>query len=180
MNRPNSRTEGPIATHAPRVAVSDHASGSEPTRPVWTSPLHSSRACRAPGVVPPARRAWCERRCEHHILPSIHTFIHTTFMGVTGRSQKLVRRAKIAQEISETGGIIEIRSVGRSRRHAARTMSRAMEEKIVIPQNQNSRNRRGRLTSGQIFPEPRRGGDVDSTRWRGQPSQSSRDIPFVS
>ena len=102
--------------------------------------------------------------------PSIHAFIHTTFMGVAERSQKLVRRAKIAQEISETGGIIEIRSVGRSRRHAARTMSRAMEEKIVIPQNQNSRNRRGRLTSGQIFPEPRRGGDVDSTRLRGHPS----------
>ena len=65
------RTEGPIiATHAPRVAVTDHASGSEPTRPVWISPLHSSCACRAPGVVPAARRAWYERRCEQHILPT--------------------------------------------------------------------------------------------------------------
>ena len=60
---------------------------------------------------------------------TMHTFIHTTFMGAAERSQKLVRRAKIAQEISETGGIIEIRSVGRSRRHAARTMSRAMRKK---------------------------------------------------
>ena len=87
------RTEGPIATHAPRVAVSDHASGSEPTRPVWTSPFHSSRACRAPGVVPPARRAWCERRCEHHILP-IHSHLYSHHVHGGGGTVPEARSAR--------------------------------------------------------------------------------------
>ena len=61
--------------------------------------------------------------------PSIHTFIHTTFMGAADRSQKLVRRAMIAQEISGTGGFVAIRSGQRVQRRAARTTSSAMTTK---------------------------------------------------
>ena len=100
----------------------------------------------------------------------IHTSIHTTFTGSARRPRKLNRRAKLAPEMSGTGGIVAIRSGQRIRRRAARTMSREMTTKSSYPGIKNSRDHRKRLTWGQNFPEPRRGGDVDSTRWRGQPS----------
>ena len=115
---------------------------------------------------------------------SIHTFIHTTFTGSARRPWKPNRRAELALEISETGGLVVSRSGGRAQRCAARTRSSRKRRKHAKPKNGEDRHHRTRFTPGQVCPPPRIGGDEESYRlwgsrskWRRMVSKSSKVTP---
>ena len=171
------RARSPLGARRGRFQRTRRASLRAITRADPSKPArfgHLRLSLRAPAELPdPSRRPGGRgvNRCVNVIShPSIHTSIHTTFTGSARRPRKLNRRAKLAPEMSGTGGIVAIRSGQRIRRRAARTMSREMTTKSSYPGIKNSDNRRTRLTWSQNFPEPRHGGNVDSTRWHGQPS----------
>ena len=130
------RARSPLGARRGRFQRTRRASLRAITRADPSKPArfgHLRRSLRAPVELPgpsirPSGRG-VNRGVDVISYTFIHTSIHTTFTGSARRPRKLNRRAKLAPEMSGTGGIVAIRSGQRVQCRAARTTSSAVATK---------------------------------------------------